>query len=221
MSAEVTEAELEDLLEKSKEDGKKLRLIYNEKEQISTSAFGNVEINNLEDIENTTQIGVKGLVTKAEPFHFVASSNEKSPYTKVSVQITEVLNGDSSLLNTEIDVYEAGGLISKSDMGLAEKIPDISQSELNKQGVINFDGVSNSMPGDEVVLFLVKLPGSSWGIQNDFYQIMGNHKTRFDKNDETNEYERVESTNNESNEDTITPKEMEILNEEINELVSE
>lgn len=209
------------IVEKAKVLGAKSKKDYSSMKQIDSSAFMNIEINSLNDIKKITDISVQGVVVSTEPVVFnVGSAGEA--FTKVTFYVNKVLEGDQSLVGKEIIVYEAGGVISSEELGMKEKFPDLSSSELSKKVVVIFDGVPNSIPGTEMVLFLEKGSKANFDIEGDFYHIIGNHLSRFDKNN-NNSYEMAKSikgrsgrSNNNLPENSNAQK----INDEVNSFVN-
>lgn len=208
------------IVEKAKIKGATLKNKYASKEQMYNKAFTDVEIASIEDVVEKTEIGISGVVVNSEPFIY-KTEDGNSGYTKVTIFVNEVIEGDQTLKDTEIVVYEAGGLITKAELGMGDKDPTLTTEQLKEQVVVNFDGVANFLPGTEIAAFLVKLPKESLGIDIDFYQFVGNHLTRFDKNEVTEVYEVVEPIDESMLEETITKDEKLVLGDEVTELVVE
>ncbi|MGM0122846.1 hypothetical protein IGI37_000212 [Enterococcus sp. AZ194] len=217
-------------LKKLKEYGIAMSKEYETKEQIITTSLAMVEVNTMEDVEDLTEIGIEGVVMSAEPFVFHKYENG-APFTKIVVHVRTALHNSEELVGKEITIYEPGGLITKEELGFLEKrapeAPTLSQEELSEEVVVNINGIKNSFPGDEVALYLVKVPGNELGLEEDFYQIMADYLTRFDKNDETELYERpdTEIVSDDSlaelQENPIEIKDLELLNETISEIAEE
>ena len=140
-----------------------------------------------------------------------------------------VLEGSPELVGQEIVVYEPGGLISKEELGFLKKrsdeAPTLTDEQLAEEVVVNINGVHNSLPGNEVVFYLVKVKGQELGLTNDFYQIMSDYQTRFDKNEETQQYERpdtevtINDFDKEIIETAIDEKKLIELNREVTEVI--
>lgn len=194
---------------------------YAQMETITTIAFSAVTIHTIGDVIDTTELGIEGIVLSTEPYIYQAAETDYSPYTNVRVLVNRVIMGDDTLVGSEIEVYQAGGVISKKELGYNQNNPDMSPSELNEKVLVNFDGVQNSLPSDQVVFFLVKTPGNLMALEKDVYQIMGNYKTRFDKNLENGHYQRATSSDGQDLDDSISDQELSILNNELNKLIEE
>lgn len=148
------------------------------KEVIKNNNFMTDSIHSLEDIKRLTEIGVQGIVVSSENYVII-----NSPYTKITFYINKVLYGDQSLVGTEIVIYELGGIISNQELGMKEKFPNMSESELSKKVILVYDGVPNSNVGTEQILFLIKTPKSYLDVDTDFYSTFGSYLTRFDKSE--------------------------------------
>ncbi|MGX7419540.1 hypothetical protein ACWOFR_12150 [Carnobacterium gallinarum] len=208
------------IVAESKTKGEKIRSEYNAKEQLFTSAFVDVDIETVSDVLEITEIAVSGVVVNSEPFIYTTESGSE-PYTKITLYVNDVLEGDASFKDTEIIIYEAGGIISKRELGMDTKQPEMTTKELDEEVVVNFDGVQNSIPGTEMAAFLVKLPKESLGVSQDFYQFMGNYMTRFEKNDELNEFTLPSAVNGAESEIVLSVVQEEKLNDEVTNFVKD
>lgn len=171
------------ILKEAKVSGEKFKKNYFSKEREFGSgiSFLSESIESLDDIKRLSDISVQGVVVSSEPC-ILGEYSSKSPYAKVTFYINKVLIGDKSLVGTEIVIYEAGGIISKRDLGLKDKFPNMTDSELSEEVVQISNGVANSIPGTEMILFVKKFPKTYLNVDTDFYGIFANYLSRFDKN---------------------------------------
>lgn len=214
-------------LSKLKEEGQKQKLYYMSKEQLFTSATLTAEVKDIEDMSKQTDVAIEGVIISSEPYPFTNEDGTITPFTKFVVQVTEVLEGESNLVNQQIIVLEQGGLVKKGDIGIPDRFkdkPEIKDKELEEEVMVNLNGVPISLVGDEVALFLIKAPINSLGMQQEFYQILGNYLTRFDKNEETDIYERPDTdldVDTEIIDPDLTKEELININEEVTEMIIE
>lgn len=209
------------IVEKAKVSGAQYEKDYFSKEQIETTSFLSDNVDSLNDIKRLTEVSVQGVVVNSEPC-VIRKSSEGSAYTKVTFYVNKVLEGDQSLVGTEIIIYESGGIISKKDLGLEKKFPEMSASELSEQVVVLNDGVANSIPGTEMVLFLKKFPKNYLDVDTDFYQVFGNYLTRFDKTS-NNSYEMpkpIKGRSGRSNDNSPENSNAQKVNDEVNSFVN-
>ncbi len=209
------------IVEKAKVSGKQYKKDYFSKEQIETTSFLSDGVDSINDIKRLTEVSVQGVVINSEPC-VIRKSSEGSAYTKVTFYVNKVLEGDQSLVGTEIIIYESGGVISKKDLGLQKKFPEMSDSELSEEVVIINDGVANSVPGTEMVLFLKKFPKHYLDVDTDFYQVFGHHLTRFDKTS-NNSYEMpkpIKGRSGRSNDNSSENSNAQKVNDEVNSFIN-
>ncbi|MCM3677380.1 hypothetical protein M3699_27340 [Peribacillus simplex] len=169
----------------------------------------------VEQLREDSELAVEGLVMSTENYVYMdEESGEGEPFTKLSFKINKVLNGDSSLEGKEITVLEQGGYITAKQSGMGEKFPDLTEEELNETFFIIPDGHRPSVKGDELVAFLTsQTDGFETGF--DFYIFIGVYQSKFEYDEDSEEYARPSEDFDELIGEAETQKEKEVIEEEI------
>lgn len=160
-----------------------------EKEVVKTSSAMAIEFDSLETIKNSSTLGVEGLVIAEESYVHTQEGSPSTPYTKLVLEITKVLSGDTSLVGQTIIIVESGGEITKEELGFKEKFPGMTEEELQEEVIVQSDGLENTRVGEEIIGFLTNDMGDML-TEFPFYSFMGEYQSRFKKNEETDRFER-------------------------------
>lgn len=186
-------------------------------EIVKTTNIVPIETDTLDALTLTAEIGVNGIITNAENYIYEDENGVKTPYTKLTVLVDHVYKGEDTLLNTEITILEFGGVISKEDLGMGEKFPNMTKKELDVEVVVQSEGLPNSREEQEIVAFLMKSSGMNTGF--DFYQFTADYLSKFYFDEKTGSYERLVPDDNIL--DNKQSKEEQKLNDEITEIIEE
>ncbi|WHY57956.1 hypothetical protein [Peribacillus simplex] len=172
---------------------------------------------NYEEVERLiedSELAVEGIVVSTENYVYIdKDTGQGEPFTKLSFKINKVLNGDSRLEGKEITVLEMGGYITAEQSGMGDKFPDLTEEELNETFFVIPDGHKPSIKGDEMVAFLTsETEGFETGF--DFYTFIGVYQSKFEYNENSEEYVRPSEDFEELIEGAETKKERSIIEEE-------
>ncbi|MGX7418689.1 hypothetical protein ACWOFR_07760 [Carnobacterium gallinarum] len=205
-------------VKKAQEKSNELKEDYLQAEKMSKSAFTD-SVLNLEDMQSKTDLGVQGVVIDSNPYIDIEENFQDGiGRTRLTFLVNQVLYGDQSLVGQTIIIYQPTGFITKRQLGLQNKFPEMSDEELNSPMLSEVNGVAPLATGTELIAYLAKdLEGDE--VMYGFYSI---NLTMFDKNEATGEYQQVNPEITEEtpeNADYFT--ETKQLNEEVNELIED